>query len=189
MPAPKDLTSAHLGHLTVLGRAGTRAGSVLWQCRCDCGRETTRKTYRLTLAQKTGLWLVCSLQCPLLHAGRPTAQDGGSEMPWTDDLAEVFFPVRRVPPRHTRRSGKPRAKLTNNILPVVVKPVVRHKNYPDAALLHVRWASRLTPCQHEAIHDEPGYLAFYPEVVQWLPLSVAELDQHPNRIDWEYHGA
>jgi hypothetical protein len=72
------------------------------------------------------------------------------------------------------------AKLTPS------KPAPKPVRRGDPTLLHVKWASYLPPPQHEEKFDEPGYLAFYPEVGKWLPLSVAELDQHPNRIDWEY---
>lgn len=42
-----DLTGQRFGKLTVLGPAENIGTRTAWLCRCDCGRETTVKTYRL----------------------------------------------------------------------------------------------------------------------------------------------
>ncbi len=42
-----DLTGQRFGRLTVLRPAENIGGRTAWVCRCDCGRETTAKTYHL----------------------------------------------------------------------------------------------------------------------------------------------
>lgn len=39
MPAKIDLTGQRFGRLTVIERAGTQCGHVLWCCVCDCGNH------------------------------------------------------------------------------------------------------------------------------------------------------
>ena len=35
-----DLTGQRFGKLTVIEKSGTKNGSVLWKCECDCGNYT-----------------------------------------------------------------------------------------------------------------------------------------------------
>jgi len=44
---PIDLTNQRFGKLTVIERVGTRNGSPLWKCKCDCGNEIETITQRL----------------------------------------------------------------------------------------------------------------------------------------------
>lgn len=47
MGAFVDLTGQKFGRLTVLYRSGTRNGSALWHCKCDCGKEVDVKSSSL----------------------------------------------------------------------------------------------------------------------------------------------
>ena len=49
----KDLTGQRFGRLTVVGSApATRGRHLQWRCSCDCGRETTSTSYKLTSGYK-----------------------------------------------------------------------------------------------------------------------------------------
>lgn len=48
-----DLTGKKFNNLTVIRKADNQTGDyTLWLCRCDCGKETTAKTYDLTSGHK-----------------------------------------------------------------------------------------------------------------------------------------
>jgi hypothetical protein len=52
----------------------------------------------------------------------------------------------------------------------------------DQSQVHLRWASDLPPARHEAKFDEPGFMAWYPESQQWLPMTVLEAEGITNKV-------
>lgn len=44
----EDLRGSRFGMLTVLGYAGRRGTSIMWVCRCDCGKVGTKTGRNLT---------------------------------------------------------------------------------------------------------------------------------------------
>jgi hypothetical protein len=53
---------------------------------------------------------------------------------------------------------------------------------PDKNQVHLRWSGHLPPVEYEAKFDEPGYMAWYPETQQWLPMTVLEADAITNKV-------
>lgn len=74
------------------------------------------------------------------------------------------------------RSAKLHQTISATAAPEELSPAV------DKSQIHLRWASDLSPAQHEAKFDEPGFMAWYPEVSKWLPFSCAELEKYPNHV-------
>lgn len=58
MPAAKKLDGQVFGRLTVISRAGSKSGRVLWACECQCGRTTEVVSHDLTSGHTTscGCW-------------------------------------------------------------------------------------------------------------------------------------
>ena len=48
----KDLSGKKFNMLSVLSYAGKRKGSILWNCKCECGSKTTATSYELTHGAK-----------------------------------------------------------------------------------------------------------------------------------------
>lgn len=48
-----DLTGQRYGRLTVLEQAENEGGRTAWRCLCDCGKETTAKSYHLRSGRVT----------------------------------------------------------------------------------------------------------------------------------------
>lgn len=60
-----DLTGQRFGKLTVLGPAENIGRRTAWLCRCDCGRETIVKTYRLRSGHTSSCGCSASRETPL----------------------------------------------------------------------------------------------------------------------------
>ena len=77
--AIKDLTGQRIGHLTVIKPTDERRnGSVMWECKCDCGNTT----YVRAIALRSGNTTSCGC---LRSAGRTTDYqnlDGAGDNLW-----------------------------------------------------------------------------------------------------------
>lgn len=69
MSKRKDLTGQRSGLLTVIEETGERRrGSVLWRCKCDCGKECLRSTSELM--DGTAVSCGCAWRQPAVKAGQ-----------------------------------------------------------------------------------------------------------------------
>ena len=79
----RDLTGQRFGTLTAREDVGSRNGSRLWRCECDCGREVFVESHRLTSGERPH----CSWRCPLRER-KPRRSKGPPGRPYDPAVRE-----------------------------------------------------------------------------------------------------
>lgn len=113
MAGTPDKTSigSRWGRLTIIGDTGKRSGngSVIWLCRCDCGKEVERQIGSLRLSKKIGSVTSCGCYMDEYHKTRSIGKE------------QLDNPVRRQRAREalgridgTTMQGIKRVKLNKN---------------------------------------------------------------------------